>query len=171
MQCPGGDGLPIIVFPIVIVSWSSTTLALLATKARWSKSIPCVDCLYLLTLTRQPNSVGDKMRSSASEREGKYVLTESAQGLQQHSRKVLCLCMHDNFRLGARERHECFCLPFPARVWRNVTSRCLQTLAREQENSVIIFAHQPQPGSWGALHPLSGFSKYHEHSPPLFPAR
>lgn len=58
MQCRGGGGILRTVLLIVTVPQSSEMPAPLATWARRSRGIPCVDCTYLLALAKQLESTG-----------------------------------------------------------------------------------------------------------------
>ena len=68
--------------------------AFLAITVRQSRGVPCVGCMYPLTLESQLESAGDKARLLASERQQENVLTVLARNLQQHSRKSsLSVCV------------------------------------------------------------------------------
>ena len=124
VQCPGCGGLPRTVFPIVTVPWSSGMPAPLATRARQSRNIPCVDCMCLLAFARQLESGGWGWAGLlASERQGNNVLSAPFCGIHQCSRKCLdSTCT--SFRLRARECSELSYWPAPARGRENVAIGC-----------------------------------------------
>lgn len=67
----------------------------LATSGRQSRSVPCVDFMYPLALTRQLENVGVRAHSPASERQQEDVLTAHARGFGNATggRNVLTMCI------------------------------------------------------------------------------
>lgn len=106
MQSPGGDGLPRTVFPVIAVLelWTTT---LLATRVRWSRGVPFVVCVCLLSLERQLESGKCRACWLASEGQQGKCLDVFCAHLQlwQCSRRVPCLCTYTGFVLGVGDSH------------------------------------------------------------------
>lgn len=110
----GGGGLSRTVFLIVTAPWSPVTPVPLATRARWSRGAPCVDCMGPLALARQPKSAEGRTCSPASARQRENILTTRAPGFQQCIGTVPCHCAHVGFRLGTENAMAtCAHLPQP----------------------------------------------------------
>lgn len=118
--------------------------------------------ICLLTLAGQVESVGCKETLLASERQQEHVWTVSYHGLQESSRKVLCLCAYTGFRLGSRQ---CLDSPAPAKEQECCSPPCSLNLARKQEIATIVLdcpGHDGRAGVGGGVLQLPsffGFSK------------
>lgn len=112
-----------------------------------------MDSICLTALAGELESVGEKETLLASETQQDHVWTVANQGLQESSRKVLCLYALSGFRLGAGE---CLNSPAPAKEKEYCSSPCSQNLAREQKNAASVCARLPRPwrrgqgGPWSA---------------------